>query len=267
MKLKLICLLLVIIVFSCKEKLPSTPSEALLNEYSVGAVLWQQKSAEHRALSYQAFNWGKVRLDQILKEDSNAEKPLAIVTDIDETIFDNSPFNGKLIQSNNPYTKEGWLAWGKAEKATAIPGALDFLNYADSKGVHIFYISNRSDEQKEETMSNMRKLGFPGVDKEHVLLRTTTSGKEPRREQVSTNNEIILLFGDNLADFSEVYDNQSTVRRNQLADSLKTEFGRKFIVLPNPIYGDWETKGIFEGKYDWTPKQKDSIRQEKIQAY
>lgn len=266
MKLKLLCLTF-IFISSCKEKHVPAEKEKLLNEYSVGAVLWQQQSAEHRALSYQAFNLGKLRLDQLLKGHSSLDKPMAIITDIDETIFDNSPFNGKLIQTNKSYSREGWIAWGKAEKATAIPGALDFLNYAVENGVTIFYVSNRLDEQKAETIKNMVKLGFPGVDKDHILLRTDTSGKEARRKLVSQNHEIVLLFGDNLTDFSKVYDSQGTERRNQLTDSLQLEFGYKFIVLPNPIYGDWETKGIYEGSYDWTPTQKDSIRQAKIKSY
>ena len=33
-------------------------------------------------------------------------------------------------------------------------------------------------------------------------------------------------------------------------DSLKTFYGNKFIVFPNPIYGDRETKGILERKYN-----------------
>ncbi len=75
-----------------------------------------------------------------------------------------------------------------------------------------------------------------------------------------------MLFGDNLTHFSDAFEKQSTTNRNALVEKMKDLFGKKYIVLPNPIYGDWETKGIFEGSYKWTPKQKDSIRKAKLRV-
>ena len=131
----------------------------------------------------------------------------------------------------------------------------------------MFYISNRSVHQKNETIANLKRIGFPFADKAHVLLKDTISGKEPRRHLVQETHDIILLIGDNLSDFSEVFDDRSTIERNKNVDHLKAVFGKKFIVLPNSIYGDWETKGILEGKYNWTNFQKDSIRHQKIRSY
>jgi 5'-nucleotidase (lipoprotein e(P4) family) len=76
-----------------------------------------------------------------------------------------------------------------------------------------------------------------------------------------------MLLGDNLSDFMDVFDKKSTQVRNKLVEGMKDDFGRKFIVLPNPMYGDWETKGIYEGRYDWSAQQKDSIRKAKLLAY
>ena len=75
-----------------------------------------------------------------------------------------------------------------------------------------------------------------------------------------------MLLGDNLTDFSEVYDNKKTKERNHLTDSLKNHFGNNFILLPNPIYGDWESIGIYKGK-SWNTIQEDSIRRSKIISY
>jgi len=126
------------------------------------------------------------------------------------------------------------------------------------------FVSNRLSEQKSETLENLQLLGFPFSDETHILLRTGIGGKEPRRSKIKESHEIIMLIGDNLSDFSEVFDDQSTVVRNRRVDSLKTVFGNRFIVLPNPMYGDWETKGILEKNYNWTNSQKDSIRLSKI---
>ena len=79
--------------------------------------------------------------------------------------------------------------------------------------------------------------------------------------------EVVLYLGDNLSDFSQVFDGHSTAVRGQFAASLEKEFGGQFIVLPNAMYGDWESKGIYEGRRDWTAAQKDSLRLSKIQSY
>jgi 5'-nucleotidase (lipoprotein e(P4) family) len=253
-----------------KVDLPTTQIENTTisaREYSVLAVLWQQHAAEYRALTYQAFNTAKIQLDGILAYKSEIKKPLAIVADIDETVLNNSPFNGKLIALDEEYSKSRWLEWGKEKKAKAVPGSLHFFQYAHSKNVEVFYISNRSSILKNETIENLRQLNFPFADDDHILLKTDDSGKEARRLKIEKTHEIVMLIGDNLSDFSEVFDDQTTVERNHKVDSLKNFFGSKFIVLPNAMYGDWEKDGILEGKYHWTNFQKDSIRRRKIIAY
>jgi 5'-nucleotidase (lipoprotein e(P4) family) len=97
-----------------------------------------------------------------------------------------------------------------------------------------------------------------------VLLKTNSSDKQPRRDVVLKNHKVVMLLGDNLSDFLSVFMSDSIKERNQLVDDLKEEFGERFIVLPNPMYGDWENHGIYQGKYDWTSKQKDSIRRAKL---
>src|SRR6185312_13425874 len=49
------------------------------------STAWQQRSAEYRALCYQAFNIAKLRIDQSNRE--KFPKPKAIMTDIEETIM------------------------------------------------------------------------------------------------------------------------------------------------------------------------------------
>ena len=243
------------------------PAAIPIREYSVGNVLWQQNAAEKRALYYQAYNIARIHLDHILSSEVENHKHYAIVTDLDETVLDNSFFNAKLIQNDVEYTQEMWGEWVNLEKAEIIDGAEAFFKYAESKGVEIFYVSNRSLSSYEATISNLKRFDLPFLDREHILLKTTSSGKEPRRQKIMEKHHIIMLLGDNLSDFSLVFDNQDTFRRNLLVDSLMSEFGQRFIVFPNPMYGDWETKGVYEGKYDWTATQKDSLRKAKLVGY
>lgn len=252
---------------SSVQVINQSESNIPVREHSVQTVLWQQQSAEYKALCYQAFNLARYQIDEMFSRDLEFGKPFAIITDIDETLLDNSPYNAKMIEVDKGYTRDSWIEWGKLENAAAVPGAVEFLNYAVSKGIEIYYISNRYLIQQPETMSNLKKMGFPNVDDEHILLRGEKSGKEERRQVVHKKNNVIMLIGDNLADFSELYDGQSTAKRNELTKKMSKEFGKKFIVLPNPMYGDWETKGIYEGSYKWTPAQQDSIRKAKLISY
>jgi hypothetical protein len=43
-----------------------------------------------------------------------------------------------------PFARESWHTWLSEASAEAIPGALDFVQYARKKGVTVFYISNRA---------------------------------------------------------------------------------------------------------------------------
>ena len=60
-------------------------------------------------------------------------------------------------------------------------------------------------------------------------------------------------------DFSSLFDNHKSEKERAAAvETLKSEFGKRFIVLPNVGYGDWES-AIFDYKYDLTQQQRDSI--------
>lgn len=265
-----IFLLSAILFFGCKTQVTtikqSTKSTIPIKEHTIQSLLWVQNAAEYKALTYQAYNLAKLRLDEILAN-NQSDKPIAIVTDIDETLLDNSPYSAKQIELDENYTSARWAEWVREIKAAAIPGALAFFKYAKSKNVTVFYISNRSASQTTETIENLKLKGFPFADETHVLLKTTSSEKGTRRSLVNKTHEIVLLLGDNLSDFSSIFENSTTTERNKNADNLQTLFGQKYIVLPNPMYGDWETKGVYEGNYKWTNAQKDSIRRKKITSY
>ena len=102
---------------------------------------------------------------------------MAITTDVDETVLDNSPFFGKLIELNENFSKERWIEWGKQIKVKAVPGALAFLQYAASKDVEIFYLSNRYNIQVNETIDNLKKIVFPNANLNHICLKIDESVK------------------------------------------------------------------------------------------
>lgn len=221
-------------------------------DYQVGAVLYMQKAAEFRALSYQAYNLARWQLDadfdkKNIKKLPKTERkmPRAIVVDIDETVLDNSPSQARGIKDGAPFNLKDWYEWGEMRKAKALPGSVDFLNYAFSKGVKIFYVSNRDEVQKQATIDNLKSVGFTDISAENVILRTAESGKEIRRKAIAAKYRIVLLMGDNLDDFSDLFERKPVNERFGEVDKVKDIWGKRFIVLPNAMYGTWEN-AIYE---------------------
>ena len=206
-------------------------------EYQVGAYLWLQTSGEYRALVYQAYNIARERVERDLEDKHNRKR--AVIFDIDETILDNSFGGADEIQKGLSWKDNKFAEWVKSRKAIAIPGTVDFVKFLTDRQVEIFYISNRKVEWFEDTHANLIKAGFP-VKKENLLLMGAVQSKEERRQSVLKKYDVVLYVGDNLTDFPGGFEKTSVEVRNALTDKMKADFGRKLIMLPNPMYGDWE---------------------------
>lgn len=233
---------------------------AVDTEYQKGAVLFHQKAAEYRALAYQAFNIARSRIDddkKLRKKLTKAErrKPKAIIVDADETVMDNSPYFAGLAKRGESLTLDGFLKWNESLQAKPVPGALEFLNYAHSKGVEIFYVSNRPASFQNTSVGNLKNAGFPNADDSHVLLISDTSSKEPRRQKVLEKFRVLLLIGDNLNDFSDAFEGKSVDDRFLAVDQTKTEWGLRFIVVPNAMYGAWEAAVYENGRLSDSQKR------------
>jgi 5'-nucleotidase (lipoprotein e(P4) family) len=223
------------------------------NEYMVLGTLYHQQAAEYKAMCYQAYNLGKLLLDKDLS-DKTIDKHRIIVLDIDETVLDNSPYQAECILENISYPTR-WDDWCKKAEAKAIPGSLEFLLYARSNGVSVFYITNRKEHLKAATIQNLVSLGFPMADEQHVIMRTDENSKEGRRQNLADRYHISILFGDNLNDFTNVFEGKSNNEKLSDIDRLKSLFGNKFVVLPNSMYGEWELSA-----YSGDKNQSDSLK-------
>ena len=239
-KLAPVFVALLFIFSSCGgSRMPASVSASpeLANQ-GVGATLWYQTAAEMRAAYYQAYQYGRLLLEK--KMALGGYNDPAIVFDIDETLLDNSPYQAWLIDNGELYSSSSWKDWVVQARAEALPGALEFTAYVRSKGIDIYYISNRRDSEKEATMKNLKELGFPQVDSDHVLLRTSTSDKTERRDVVLKDHEVLLYVGDNLTDFSHIFDARGEDFGRSTVDRYRDELLNNFIILPNPMYGEWE---------------------------
>jgi 5'-nucleotidase (lipoprotein e(P4) family) len=231
-------------------------------QYLEAATVWYQTAGENHALYLQGYELARVRLTEILKQ--KPANKLAIVLDLDETVIDNSPFSGRVIKTGKGYPN-GWSEWIEAANAKALPGAVDFLRWAEKNKVEIFYISNRKVGEMEATLKNLKREKIP-FKPENILLRDKTSDKTERRLQVSSRYEIALLLGDNLGDFDQIFQEKSIKERWSLVARHGKEFGTRFIVFPNPTYGDWET-AVYENNMKRDPEEKRKLRLKAIEAF
>ena len=228
------------------------------------SVLWIQTSAEYRACTEQAYRVAREKLDSAMKnrdwtaapeQSRNYQHlPPAVILDVDRTVLDNSPFQGQLVKESRAFTRDRWETWVSMAKAPPVPGALEFVKYAESKQVEIFYVTNRTANLEQATRNNLEILGFPTKREPDTVLMKKEKGwgsdKSSRRRHVAKDYRILLLLGDDFNDFvSGVRGKGVTIEeRTRLADQYKAYWGERWIMLPNPIYGSWEA-ALYEFEY------------------
>jgi len=264
-------LLLFTICISCALWGCNSRQSKNINEYSVAAVLYQQQSGEYIGLANQAYQIAGLRMDTAVLHQH--EKDLAVITDLDETALDNSMQQAQLILDDSAYTSNSWKNWVNGEKAMAVPGALAFFKHIDSlkawvgkqksHRVSIFYITNRGQSDLVHTMNNMKALGFPQVTAGHFKMFSDGGNKQKRRDSVMAQYHVVLQLGDDLNDFSGDFFNKSYQDRKHIADSLRKHFGNDFILLPNAMYGGWQT-GLYS---DFKTTNQDSVRHILLKGY
>jgi len=226
------------------------PSDLLL------ATLWNQRSVEFKGNALTVYALGRIRLDEALADKSWTAAPVeqkgdygnlppAIILDVDETVLDNSPYQVWMMEANKSFSTKTWNQFCAAQISKAVPGSVEFTQYAASKGVKVFYISNRGIETKKDTKENMEKLGFPmGGNVDTFLMQNEKpdwgSQKGTRRAVIAKDYRILLSFGDNLGDFDDRY-RSSEAERLKVFEEDKAHWGREWLVIANPSYGSFDT--------------------------
>ena len=225
----------------------------------LNATLWMQNAPEYRAGTEQVYRLatdrianpvrGSAALEQAeVADDVLSRLPTAVVLDLDETVLDNSVFQARLIQKRAIYTPKAWGEWVMEARASAVPGAREFIAAARKLGHTVFYVSNRDCNTpaatatdacpaKTATMRNLVALGIdPVADPQRMLLRGEKpewAHKSARRAHIAANYRIVAMIGDDIGDFVDARKFRGDDER------LDWRFGVNWFVLPNPIYGSW----------------------------
>ena len=232
------CLLLSLAQTAQSQQSPGRDTDNTL----LYAAAWKQTAAEYRALYHQGFNIARMRVELALANLAPDSKPLAIISDIDETLLLANDYWGYLInQGLDFFDDESWDQWVAQNRSLASPGALEFLRFCRANNVEVFYVTNR--DQGEEThslaLANLNHADFPYADDRHLTVLRETSNKENIQQQIRENYAVVAMLGDNLNDFARRYYVADVDQRLDLMEQDREKYGRDYILFPNPTDGHW----------------------------
>jgi 5'-nucleotidase (lipoprotein e(P4) family) len=224
-------------------------------------TLWSQTALEREVACTQAYRLAKMQLAHALKDQSWTAAleqakgyeglPPAIILDVDETVLDNSAFQARLVDRDIDFDIEHWRQWVREKKADPMPGAKDFFDFAESKRVPLFFVTNREFQVEDATVQNLCEVLKMEVTKAQVLCKMEQpdwgSDKTSRRSFLAKSYRILLLIGDDFNDFAFLGKAKPRDRVKK-GCQYKAWWGTRWIQLPNPIYGNWE-KALYD--YDF----------------
>jgi 5'-nucleotidase (lipoprotein e(P4) family) len=174
------------------------------------------------------------------------KRPMAVVFDVDETVLLNLGFESDAAKRGPGYDQARWTRWEEtgADKVEAVPGAAETIAAIRGDGITVIYNSNRSTSTAAFTAEALNKAGLgPVTLGDTLILRDDAApgGKDERRWKISERYCIVAMGGDQLGDFSDLFNAQGQTvpaRRNTTANTLIAPlWGHGWFILPNPVYG------------------------------
>jgi predicted secreted acid phosphatase len=129
--------------------------------------------------------------------------------------------------------------------APALPGAAAFVAEVRRLGGHVVIVTNRDVAVCDATRANLSSIG---INAAAVLCQPPgPSDKNPRFEAVARGGaadglpplRVVMYIGDNVRDFPGL-----TQAIRTAPASAFDEFGRSWFLLPNPMYGSWESNPV-----------------------
>lgn len=203
------------------------------------SIRWVRSSAEYIAACLETFRAATGRVER-----ESARLPAgswAVVLDADETVLDNSIYQAERAREGLGYSEESWAAWVKRREATPIPGAAPFLARVRALGGKVAIVTNRLQSVCADTEAVFVKYSL-AYDAILCRIDGTPSDKNPRFQDVAAGRSraasspltVVAFVGDNILDFPTL---SQAIRTQPEAYS---DFGIRFFLLPNPMYGSWQ---------------------------
>ncbi len=175
------------------------------------------------------------------------DKPLAVVLDVDETAIQNLGYEYDEALHGRSYDQARWNRWELtgADAVAPIPGAVTALRAIREAGVTVIFNSNRQAANAAQSAAAIEGAGLgPARHGETMFLQGDVapgSAKDPRRAAIAGRYCVVAMAGDQLGDFSDLFNARSlsVPDRCRAASSgrFATLWGNGWFMLANPVYG------------------------------
>jgi len=223
---------------SPRSSLPAPEPTPAASDSLPNDVKWVRSSAEYRALTREIYTMAGDRLPELVR--GLPARGWAVILDADETVLDNSEYQRRLAVEHSAFDAKSWTAWVNERAAPAVPGAVGFTEHVHSLGGRVAIVTNRSMAECDATRENLRAIG---VQADLVLCQPAgEADKNPRFQRVQSGGaapglpalSVVEWLGDNIQDFP------SLTQAARTDSAALAQFGKRYFVLPNPMYGSWE---------------------------
>jgi 5'-nucleotidase (lipoprotein e(P4) family) len=219
---------------------PVAPSLPPLGYRPAVEIRWIMSSAEYVAATLQTFRAATARVEQ--ESSRHAAGTWAVIVDADETVISNVLYQAERAVVGQRFSPDTWAAWVRRREARPIAGAAEFLARTRQLGGRIAVVTNRLESECDDTrvVFAMHNLAFDallcGPDQapsdKNPRFAAVATGQTPAGSQPLT---VVAFVGDNILDFPGL----SQATRGAAATAL-ADFGVRYFVVPNPMYGSWE---------------------------
>ena len=192
------------------------------------------------------------------------DKPFAAVFDVDETVLLNLGLEVHEAQGN-PVAGDKLDRWGESGSPAVapVPGAKFALDALRAMGVAVIFNTNRDNTAAAGTAAQLVGSGLgPAVHGDNLFLRGDAdgaSGKDGRRAAIAARYCVIAMGGDQLGDFSDLFNVRGLPVPERRAAASRgwaaRMWGEGWFMLPNPAYGpglQGKIDDIFPPDKRWT---------------
>jgi 5'-nucleotidase (lipoprotein e(P4) family) len=197
------------------------------------------------------------------------DRPLAVVLDADETAVQNLGFEyDDAIHPGRGYDQERWNRWEQTGGGAIrpMPGAVTALRAIRQAGVTVIFNSNRLARFADANQAALNGIGLGPVRHGDTLwLQGDAPGgsaKDARRALISRHYCVVAMAGDQLGDFSDLFNARTLSvparREAAAAGAFARLWGNGWFMLSNPVYGPGIRGGlddVFPSDTRWSDPQ------------
>lgn len=223
-----------------------TPPRLLAQTPANKQVKYVRDAEEYAVLTRQVYRQALVAVTSAVRErTARMSGPWAVVLDIDESVLDNSTYELDRATYGLAFENVSWNAWVDRGEAGLVPGVVEFISGIRRQGGRVVFISNRDEAVRAATLGNLQRFSLWTENDKICLATDSTYPKRARRAELvegrgncswnGTPVPVLAFVGDQMGDFPAAGESD--------ADAGKDDaFGRRYFILPNPLYGSWTTR-------------------------